>query len=172
MYQQNLFGKDLILKRKEWKEVARMHGMPGCEYEHFVEGTKHFSIHGEVAGTYSDPIPIPLLWMEVPDQETAKTLGWVSETPNDKPYIAQLPYDTPHLEIGCRLRIPYVGDSQVDDESGEKKTFRITRVYTMSRFPFCRMVQLAPEVESKLLTDTADERSDRSYNFLKVDQNS
>lgn len=169
----NLIGKDAILKIKEWNEMAKLLGMPGCKYMYILPETKHFSIHGEIAGTYSDPIDIPLIWMEVPDQETANTLGWVSELPDDKPYIAQIPYDTINLCVGCRLSVPYAGDSRVDGECGESKVFRITRVYTISRYPNCRMVQLAPEFESKLITDIADlpENKDKNYNYLKINQN-
>lgn len=170
--QSNLIGKDAILKRKEFEEVARLLGMPGCTYQYFMEGTKKYSIHGEVEGVYSKPEPIPLIFLEVPDQETATTYGWVSVLDNDKPYLCQVPYDTKHLENGCRITIPFVGDSRVDDETGPAKVFRVTRVYMMSRFPNCRMVQLAPEVESKLITDIADEYPDSNYNYLKVDQNS
>lgn len=173
-YQNNLIGKDAILKRNEWKEVAKMLGQPGCKFMKFVPGTKHFSIHGEVLGEYADPEDIPLIWMNVPDQETANKLEWISILPDDKPYIAQVPYDTNGLEVGTRISIPFVGDERVDDESGESSVFRVTRVYMISRFPNCRMVQLAPEVKSKLIVDKMDteEEENKSYSFLKVDQNS
>ena len=172
--QGNLVGKDATLLRNQWKEMARMWGMPGVTYMHFVPGTKHFSIHGEIAGTYSEPIPVPMIWMDVPDQETAVTLGWVSELPDDKPYLVQLAYDTPYLEAGCRLSIPFVGDSEVTGgEEGPNKIFRITRVYSISRYPNCRMCQLAPEFGSKLITDIADkpEEKQKNYNYLCIDQN-
>lgn len=168
----NLTQKDAILKREEWKEVAKLHGMPGVTYTYIEEDTKEFTIHGELKAKYSEPIPIPMIWMEVPDQESAMDLGWVSELPGDKPYLCQLPYDTPHLQRGCRLYIPFVGDSLVDDETGEPQCFRITRVYMLSRFPTCRMCQLAPEFKSALVVDVVDKFDDRNYGFLKVDQNS
>lgn len=172
--QGNLVGKDAKLKRNEWKEMAKLYGMPGVTYQHFVPGTKSFSIHGEVQGEYANPISIPMIWIDVPDQETATTYGWISELPDDKPYLVQLPYDTPNLEGGCRLWIPFVGDSMVDDETGDPKPFRITRTYVSSRFPNCRMCQLAPEFISKIITDKMDteESQSKNYSYLKVDQNS
>ena len=154
--QGNLTQKDAILKREEWKEMARMMGMPGVKYQYIIPGTEHYTSHAELRGTYSELVDIPMLWIEVPDEETANNLGWLSVLENDKPYLAQLPYDTPHLKIGCRLSIPFVGDSQVEGEDGEPEIFRITRTYVNSRFPNCRMVQLAPEFSSYLIADKVD----------------
>lgn len=170
IFQQNLINKDAILKRKEWVEVAKLLGQPNCKYMYLMDDAK-FTIHGEVRGTYSEPQDIPIIWMKIPDQETAHSLGWVAVLSDDKPYIAQIPWDTPNLRPGCRIQIMYAGDSTVDDESNPGVMFRITRVYTMSRYPSCRMVQLAPEVESSLKIGT-DGSESKNYSFLNVDQNS
>lgn len=167
---QNLIGKDAILKRKEFVEAAKLLGQPNCKYMYLLDDAE-FTIHGEIRGTYSDPQDIPIIWMQVPDQETAHSLGWVSILPDDKPYIAQIPWDTPNLRPGCRIQVMYAGDKLVDDESNPGVMFRITRVYTMSRFPNCRMIQLAPEVDTKLsVAINSDEN--KNYSFLNVDQNS
>lgn len=166
----NLVGLDATLKRNEWKEMAKLMGQPGCKYMYLLDDTVEFSIHGEIQGTYSEPQDIPLVWIAVPDQETAHSLGWVSILPDDKPYLAQIPWDTPNLRPGCRLQIPYVGDKLVKDESNPGEVFRITRVYTISRYPNCRMVQLAPEPETFLRVD-AKYDPDKNYTFLNIDEN-
>lgn len=194
----NLVGKDAKLFRGYFKEMAKLRGLPGCQYQYikdtltedpsgnyvYIDGvltecsssdyphlthyskssTKRFTIHGELRASYSDPEQIYLIFQEHPNMKTLRAVGWASEsnTEGDKPYIVQLPFDTPQLQVGCRVLIPF----SLHDEQPVRKTFRITKVAVIALYPDCYTCTIAPEFETDP-SRTSPSYSNTNSNFMR-----
>lgn len=153
-----LFQKDATLFRKYFKEQARLLGIH-VQYRYPID--QKFTIHGQEDPLgYSEPIEMDIIFSESPKLATLKKLGWVSEDPADKPYLVQLPYDTPNLQKGCLLDLP--------SPIGESKTFKITEISFDQVFPDSWYCKVAPKFE-KMNALTEKDYKDKPYSFLKVD---
>lgn len=152
-----LIQKDAKLFRGWFKEMAKLIGIRVL-YQ-YMHTDKSFDVHGALKGTYSDPENLDIIFIEYPDQKTLKKLGWYSEDKEQRPIMAQLPYDTPNLQSGCRILIPY-GVTEVD-----YKTFRITEIKTIPTMPDSYYVKLAPEFAS-IFSETLSDYSDSDFNMI------
>ena len=153
-----LVKDDATIMRDMFKEMAKLRGI-SVRYQHLYSNTD-YSIHTELKGSYSEPIPMDIIFDENPRQTTLKKLGWVSEDQRaERPILAQLPYDAPFLQKGCRLLIKF-------GPNGDEKIFRITRIQCIMDYPDSWYCQLAPEFETTTLpVDT--NYNDTDTNFLK-----
>lgn len=163
-----LVNKDALLYRGFFKEMAKLYGIPNCMYQHYKNNEVSFTHSAEIRGELADPIPIPLIYVDNPTQETLTTVGWVSETPEDKPYVVQIPFDTPYLRRGCKILIPYAGD-KFDPENGSYRVFRITKINTIHTFPDSYICLLAPELTTDINRDDNDYKSS-NFNYLEVNE--
>jgi hypothetical protein len=156
-----LIGNDATLLRERFKEMAHLLGIE-CLYCEIIPATKRYDTHIELNANYKDPIPLDIIFEEYPNQKTLKKLGWFSEDSENKPLLAQLPYDTPGLQSGCLLLIPAA-------INGEYKPFRITEVSNGMVFPDCFYVKLAPEFRSKLDNTLDKDYEENNFNYLSGD---
>lgn len=153
-----LIKDDATILREMFKEMAKLRGIE-VRYQ-YLYSNLDYSIHTELKGSYSEPIAMNIIFEEYPRQSTLKRLGWFSEDPKaERPPIAQLPYDAPYLQKGCRILIKF-------GPNGEEKVFRITRITCIMQYPDSWYCQLAPEFETTTLpVDTNYNQTDT--NFLK-----
>lgn len=173
-----LTNKDARLFRGFFKEVAYLRGIP--VYYYYVESCDT-SIHAEFKTKLSDPIKMNIVFIENPKVNTLKRMGWVSENPDDKPYIAQLPIDAPYLSTESIIEIPPFA------EFPRARKFKITLITSLLEYPDCFTCALAPifdnkeekndysetnynyvNTEDQPDNDSTDNRNDNGYNYLKV----
>lgn len=156
-----LIRQDATLYRKLFKEQARLLGVH-IQYKYPID--MEYTVHSqEDPKGYSEPIEMDIIFSESPKLTTLRKLGWVSEDPKDKPYLAQLPWDALNLRKGCLVILP------VPIPSAESRVFKITDIQMDQIMPDSWYCKLAPKME-KMNTLTPKDYKDKSYTFLKVDQ--
>lgn len=131
-----LINSDAELLRNFFKEAARLRGIQ-VEYQYPIDMT--FSKYAEEDPRgYSEAMPLDIIFEENPDIKTLKRYGWISETDENTPYMAEFPYDTFKLAKGCRIRIP----SPLNDNSG--RLFVVTQIRSSLEYPEAWACKLAP----------------------------
>ena len=135
-----LIGEDSSLFREYFKECSALRGIH-VEYIYPVD--EGVSIHGEIDPEFSSLYPMDVIFETNPTIKTLKNYGWVSEDKANKPYIAYLPYDTPHLQTKARIKIPPVGASK------DGRWFEITDINEAIEFPSSYICKLAPVYTSE-----------------------
>jgi hypothetical protein len=152
-----LTKNDSTIYRKFFKEMARLRGIQVI-YNYPID--MEFSIYAEEDPKgFSQDIPMDIIFEENPKTTTLRKYGWVSEVPDDKPYIAHLPYDAPNLCKGCRITIipPF--------PLGEGRIFVITDITSNLEFPDAWVCKLAPVMKGK--PPKPLDYSDTNFNFIK-----
>ncbi len=152
-----LTQKDATIFRKYFKEMAKLRGIPVI-YQYPID--MEFSLYAEEDPKgFSEPIFMDIIFEENPKIATLRRYGWVSEVPEDKPYIAQLPYDAKNLCKGCRVTIP----SPFPTTPG--RVFVITEITGNLEFPDNWVCKLAPVFHNKPQKPVDYENT--NYNFIK-----
>lgn len=142
--------------RKWFKEMAKLLGFR-CGYQYPLSDEK--TIHSEPNMPMSIPIDIDIIFDENPTLDTLKKHGWVTEIGEQKPVVAQVPYDTPNLRRYSRIIIPPVG-TIVD-----ARIFEVTAISTILEYPDCWTVRLAPVY--KTIQD--NNKKTKEANIIKTD---
>lgn len=160
---------DSTIYRGWFKEMAFLRGI-SVKYQYAIETTE--TIHSEFDSELSDPIPMDIIFDTNPRVNTLKLIGWVSENPDDKPYIAYLPYDAPNLTTESIITIPPQVDvtTMNDVISGNEqkgmadKSFKVTTINQLIEFPDCWICTLAPVYVTK---EVDNDYSSTNFNFVK-----
>lgn len=152
-----LTGDDSTIFRQFFKEMTKLRGI-SIEYIYPIED--EVSIHGEIDSKFSSIYPIDIIFETNPKIKTLKNYGWVSESPNDKPYIAYLPFDTPHIQTKARLKLPSIGGNK----SG--RWFEITDVTESIEFPDAYICKLVPVFNSD---EPMLDYSETNHNYIEGD---
>ena len=147
-----LTKNDSTIFRGYFKEMAKLRGITVI-YQYPID--MNFTI-------YAEEIPLDIIFEENPKVTTLRKYGWVSELPDDKPYMATLPFDTKNLCKGCRIHI--VPPQPLAD----RRTFVITDIQTGLEFPDSWVCKLAPVFFNKT-EDKAVEYKDKNNVFMKLD---
>lgn len=150
-----LTQKDARLWREFFKEMAFLRGQT-VKYQYPIETTA--TIHSELMSTLSEPIDMDIIFDENPKTATLKKVKWVSEFPDDKPYIAILPYDAINLCTECVITIPPI-DSL--NEVGRK--FKITSITTINEYPDSWTCVVAPIFDTET---PKNDYSESNYNYV------
>ena len=129
-----LTRNDATLWRQFFKEMAYLRGIP-CQYRYVT--SQEVTNYGEFLYTLSEPIDMDIIFDDNPKVSTLRKIGWVSENSDDKPYIAQLPFDAKDLKVGCTISIK-------DFDLDSTRDFKITTMRMLLEFPDCYTVTLAP----------------------------
>ena len=148
---------DSTLFRGFFKEAARLRGIH-CQYYYVIHPNE--TIYGEVNPEYSQPIEIDIIFDTNPKTRTLKAINWVSEYGDDKPYIAYLPYDVPHLSTHSKLVIP-----PIDSLQNQGKSFKITTINTLLEFPDCWTCTVVPIFETE---DSRNNYEETNSNYIKT----
>lgn len=155
-----LFRNDATIFRKFFKEQARLLGIH-VQYQYPVEMEFEHTGQENPLG-YSELIEMDIIFDQSPKLTTLKKLGWVSEDPQDKPYVVQLPFDAPNLQKGCLLHLP----AALPDM--ESRIFKITEIQSDQVFPDSWYCKVAPKFDEKDALKPKD-YEEKPFSFLKVD---
>ena len=117
---------DAKLFRGYFDEMCKLLGI-SVGYSYIVK--KEMTIHGEDKSTYSALQRINILFDENPKVDTLNRLGWMSELNDQKPIVANLPYNTPNLTVGAKLFVESVSGI------GRPRVFKITHIATDLEYP-------------------------------------
>ena len=121
--------------RSWFTEMSRLLGIHvGYQYPLGNEKT----IHSEPNMAMSNPIELDIIFDENPTINTLKKHGWVTEIGENKPVVAQVPYNTPNLQRYSRIIIPPIGTVI------RERIFEVTAISTILEYPDCWTVRLAP----------------------------
>lgn len=121
---------------RDWfNEMSRLRGI-NVGYQYPLSDTK--TLHSEPNMPMSNPIQLDIIFNENPTVDTLKKHGWVTEIGENKPVVAQVPYNTPNLQRYSRIIIPPIGTVI------KERTFEVTAISTILEYPDCWTVKLAP----------------------------
>lgn len=135
-----LTNEDSTLYRNWFKEMAWLRGITvGYQYPLNTDKT----IHSEPNIDLSNPIRMDIIFNENPDVNTLRKVGWVSELGNQKPVIAQIPFDAPNLARYARIIIPPFVEIR-----SRCRVFQVTAISTLLEYPDCWTVSLVPVFDS------------------------
>lgn len=153
-----LTQKDSTIFRKFFKEMAKLRGI-SVVYQYPID--MNFTIYAEEDPRgFSEEIKMDIIFTENPKVTTLRKYGWVSQLPEDKPYMAELPYDAPNLCKGCRISIfPPL-------PLAPKRVFVITDIQANLEFPDSWVCKLAPVFEKK--TTNKLDYKDKNNVFINV----
>lgn len=135
-----LTQEDSTLYRGWFKEMAKLRGF-SVGYQYPLDTDK--TIHSEPNIRLSNPIRMDIIFNENPRVGTLRKLGWVTEINEQKPVIAQLPFDAPHLARYARIIIP-----PFVEINSRSRVFQVTKMNTLLEFPDCWTVALVPVFDS------------------------
>ena len=156
-----LTQNDSTMFRGYFKEMAKLLGI-SVLYQYPID--MDFTIYAEETPKgFSEEIQIDIIFDENPKITTLRKYGWVSEVPDDKPYMATLPYDTKNLCKGCRISIvppqPLSG----------KRTFVVTDIQAGLEFPDSWVCKLAPVFKDKVPPEKLDKYKKKDKVFMNFD---
>lgn len=127
--------QDSTIFRQYFREMCMLIGI-SVGYQYVVK--QEMTIHSEDNSELSMPIRLDILFDENPSTNTLNKIGWVSETGDMKPIIANLPYNTPNLTVNARLTI------ESSDGVARPRVFRITKIMADLEFPDAYTCALVP----------------------------
>lgn len=131
-----LTRRDSTRFRSFFKEMAKLRGI-SVLYQYPID--MEFTMYAEENPKgFSEEIQMDIIFTENPKTTTLRKYGWVSEISDDKPYIAELPYDAKNLCKGCRILIPG------PEPLCSNRTFVITDIQSNLEFPDSWICKLAP----------------------------
>ena len=156
-----LTRKDSTIFRQYFKEMARLRGIQVI-YQYPIDMSFTIYVEENPKG-FSEEILMDIIFEENPKVTTLRKYGWISELPEDKPYLAQLPFDAKNLCKGCRIKIkpplPLADD----------RVFVITDIQANLEFPDNWMCKLAPVFFAKQPKKNADYK-DKNNVFMNLDE--
>ena len=155
-----LINSDAQLLRNFFKEAAKLRGIQ-VKYQYPIDMT--FSKYAEEDPRgYSEPQILDIMFEENPSIKTLKRYGWITETADDLPLMAHLPYDTFKLSKGCRINIP----SPLYEDG---RLFVVTEIKTSLEYPEAWACKLAPVFNIKPNPQEIEEKIEKTNdNYLKV----
>ena len=138
-----------------FRECAKLRGI-SVKYMYPVKD--NITIYSEIHSSFSDAVDIDILFDENPAVKTLKRIGWVSEDPEDKPAIAHLSLDTPHLQTKARIMIPPIG------QAIPGRWFEVTSIHSNLEYPDSYTCTLAPVFETDKEKTCYEESN---YNYVE-----
>lgn len=135
-----LTQNDAKIIQQYFKEMAALLGIR-VNYRYPVD--EKVTVHSEIQCSFSDIVPIDIVFQQNPSIKTLKNIGWVSETADDKPYIAMFPIDTVGLQTKAQIEIPPVG------QAIPSRWFEVTSIQTLLEYPDCYITTVVPVFDSK-----------------------
>lgn len=155
-----LTKSDSTIFRKYFKEMAKLLGIKVI-YQYPID--MKFSVYAEEDPKgFSEEILMDIIFEENPKITTLRKYGWVSEIPDDKPYLAQLPFDAKNISKGCRISI--LPPLPLED----KRVFVITDIQSNLQFPDSWMCKLAPVFFDKTTKEKLNGYKDQNNVFMNL----
>ena len=157
-----LTRKDSTIFRSFFKEMAKLRGISAL-YQYPID--MKFSIYAEENPRgFSEEIPIDIIFTENPKTTTLRKYGWVTEVPEDKPYLAELPFDAKNLCKGCRIILP------APAPLANNRVFVVTDIQSNLEFPDSWMCKLAPVFFDKETEEKLEQYADKNNVFMNLDE--
>ena len=155
-----LVNDDAKIYSHFFKEMAQLRGFT-VKYRYILDSTE--SIHSEIdPNKLSDPIDLCIIYETNPRRKFLRNLGWLSEDPNDKPYIMMLPMDTPNLTVEARIYISPTADREKSKQSITRE-FKVTEISTQSEYPDCYVCKVVPVFKNEPIKANY---KDTNYNYI------
>lgn len=126
---------DSLIYRRYFREMCKLIGI-SVAYQYVIK--QEMTIHSEDNSDLSMPIRLDILFDENPSIDTLNRLGWISETTEQKPIVANLPYNTPNLAVNCRITI------ETTEGTSRPRVFKITSIKSDLEYPDAYTCALVP----------------------------
>lgn len=166
-----LTRQDSKIYRGFFNEMCKLIGQT-VGYQYVIK--QKMTIHSEDNSDLSMPIRLNIIFDENPSIATLNKMGWVAESLETKPVIANLPYNTPNLTVNARIHIETVEGTK------RPRVFRITSLKSDLEFPdayTCTLVPVYDQIPQKnqytlinneKLNQEASERTskDQPYSYI------
>lgn len=152
-----LLNSNIKLHRDYFNEMCSLIGIQVI-YRAPREG-KHYTTYGELDSNFYEPLTVGCIFVEHPDQQTLKKIGWVSEL-QDTSSLINVPYDLPRLQQGALFIIP----SGIDNAKG--RVFRVVKLTNSIVYPSSITCEIIPEFEDSY-EPRPQEYKHSSFNLLK-----
>ena len=127
--------QDSKIFRQYFKEMVKLIGI---QVAYMYVKNQSMTIHSEDNSNLSLPIPLNILFDDNPSIDTLNKLGWVSELNTQQPIIVNLPYDTPHLAVNCRIIV------ESTDGTPRPRVFKITKIQSDLEYPDAYTCAIVP----------------------------
>ena len=121
---------------------------------------KSYTTYREIESNYNPPIVVGCIFVDHPDQQTLRKMGWVSELQPSSSLI-QVDYDLQNLQQGALFIIP----SGLDD--GKGRLFRVVKIVNTMVYPASVTCEIVPEYEDEFQPATAYDYQFSSLNLLR-----
>lgn len=142
-----LLRNDLEIQRYYFNEALDYYGID-ADYYQVKEPSQQFTSAGEASSNYYDPVPMRIIFDQVPKVSTLKKLGWVTELNEDSQPIIHIPFDTPGIQFGALFKI---ADPL---KPGSGRMFRATKLSTGIIYPTAVTVQIVAVAGDKITETT------------------
>lgn len=130
-----LYQNDLEIQRYYFNEAIEYYGID-ADYYQVKTHSQEFNSTGEMSSKYYDPVPIKLIYDQVPKINTLKKLGWVTELSQDSQPLIHIPFDTPGIQVGALFKI------EDPLKPGSGRMFRATKMTTGVIYPSAVTLQI------------------------------
>ena len=142
-----LLNGGIKLHRNYFKEMCKLLGIV-CLY-YAPRPDKRWTTYAEIKSNYFDPVAVPTIFDEHPNQQTMKKMGWVSEL-QETSSIIHVPYDLHGIQQGALFAVP----SGLDD--GKARLFRVVRMRNSIIYPASISCEIVPEYENTYVQSNND----------------
>lgn len=127
--------QDALIYRRYFKEMCKLIGI-SVGYQYIIK--KELTIHSEDNSTFSMPVRIDVIFDENPSIDTLKRYGWVSELNEQQPTLCHFAYDTPKLQVGCRVMV------EATKGTPRPRVFSISKISNDLEYPDSYACALVP----------------------------
>ena len=150
---------NIKLQRSYFDQMVRLLGV---NVKYFPLINKQWSEYSEIIAHPEYGITIGCIFTDHIDQRTQKKLGWNSELVEGA-LLANLPYNTPDIQVGCLILIP----SGIDNTP--PRLFRITRMSTIMIYPASIACECVPEYANSIPASHTEDFVNSSMQVLMKD---
>ncbi len=141
---------------------SQMVNLLGVNVKYFPLVNKTWSEYSEIIASPEKGLTIGCIFTDHVDQRTQKKLGWNSEL-LEGALLANLPYNTPNIEVGCLILIP----SGIDNTP--PRLFRISRLSNIMIYPASIACECVPEYVNTLPASQTEDFRNSSMQVLMKD---
>ena len=152
--------QNLRYQRQQFQQMVRLLGV---NVTYYSIKDRQFTSYAELIGDPNNGIKIGCIFSEHLDQKTQRKLGWNAELTENE-LIANLPYDTPDIQVGCLLLIP----SGLD--GAPPRLFRISKMANSMIYPSSILCECVPEMYDSTPKNEVEDFRDSSFNVLMKDE--
>lgn len=155
-----LNGKNIKLNRFYFDQMAKMIGVRLIYRA--PKPSKDYTTYGEIDAMFEQPVAVWGIYVEHPNQQTMRKLGWNSELLSEA-IVLEVPYDLQGLQQGGLFIVP----TGVDGGTG--RVFQVTQMTTLSIYPASVTVAAVPYYPNDF-TQSAFNHSEHNFDLLEGEE--